>query len=243
MRLRDFKVLSFDCYGTLVDWESGLMAAYAPLLARASAAGLAVTRDQLLESHARHEAAQQSETPAMAYPRVLAAVHGRVAKEWSLATTAAEDSVFGDSVGDWPAFADSASALQYLQQHFHLAILSNVDRASFMKSQARLGVVFDSVNTAQDIGSYKPDPDNFAFLLARLDERGFDKAQILHVAESLYHDHRPANNIGLASAWIYRRHAQQGFGATLAPSTMPRFDFRFNSLAELAEAHRDEMRT
>ncbi len=238
MRLSDFSVLSFDCYGTLIDWETGMMSAYATLLARAESAGAGLSRDGLLECHAGHEAALQSEMPALPYPQVLATVYQRVAGELGLEIEQGEDVVFGASIGDWPAFADTAPALHYLQQHFRLAILSNVDNVSFLKSQARLGVVFDHIHTAQDIGSYKPDARNFEYLLVRLAEQGFAQEQVLHVAESLYHDHAPANRIGLASAWIHRRHAQQGYGATKAPGAMPHFDFRFTSLAELAEAHR-----
>jgi 2-haloacid dehalogenase len=98
--------------------------------------------------------------------------------------------------------------------------------------------VFDAVYTAQDIGSYKPDPRNFTYLLDRLREAGFDKSQILHVAQSLFHDHVPANAIGLASAWIDRRGDSGGSGATAPVTGNVRYDFRFPTLAALAEAHR-----
>jgi len=229
MRLTDFKVLSFDCYGTLIDWETGISQALAPLAARS---GQAFTRDQILEAHARHEAAQEAETPAVPYPEVLARVHDRIAREWGVAPRPEEALAYGNSVKDWPAFADSAPALQYLKRHYKLVILSNVDRESFKASQARLQVDFDHVFTAQDIGSYKPDPRNFEYMIRELGKAGFRKQEILHTAESLFHDHLPANQAGLASAWIHRRAGQEGTGATHPPAHMPHCDFRFVSLAD-----------
>ena len=237
MRLHDFKVLTFDCYGTLIDWESGIFTALQPLLARAKS-GLG--RDAVLEAFGRHESAQEAATPAMIYSTLLATVHRRLADEWKVAPDPAEDTRFGASVPDWPAFADSAAALGYLKRHYQLVILSNVDRLSFAGSNRRLGVEFDAIYTAQDVGSYKPDPANFRFMLARLAERGVAPGDILHTAQSLYHDHAPAKQIGLATAWIDRRHDRAGWGATLAPPDGAAYDFRFESLAEMAGAHARE---
>jgi 2-haloacid dehalogenase len=237
MRLTDFKVLTFDCYGTLIDWESGITKALQPLFAQADKA---LSRDQVLEAFGRHETAQQSETPSMIYSELLAVVHSRLAREWGIQPHTSESKAFGRSVPDWPAFADSPAALQYLKKHYKLAILSNVDRESFQVSNGRLQVEFDYIFTAQDIGSYKPNPRNFEYLIEKLGDEGFQKNEILHTAESLYHDHLPANKAGLASAWIYRRHAQIGFGATHPPEAMPRYDFQFKSMEELTKAHQTE---
>ena len=237
MRLSDFQVLSFDCYGTLIDWETGLLRAMKPLAAKAGEH----TPQAILETFARHEAAQEAETPSMIYSQLLAVVHARMAKEWGAKTTAEDDARFGASVGDWPAFEDAPAALQYLKQHYKLAILSNVDRESFARTNKKLGVSFDWIFTAQNIGSYKPSPKNFEYMIAKLKGAGIGKEAILHTAESLFHDHAPANKVGLASAWIYRRHAQQGFGATTPPKEMPHYDFRFTSMREMAGAHRAEL--
>jgi 2-haloacid dehalogenase len=239
MQLTDFKVLTFDCYGTLIDWEPGIWEAVQPLLTRS---GKTLERDQVLETFARHEAAQESETPSMIYSELLGVVHGRMAKDWGVAPSPEEGEAFGHSIQNWPAFADSPGALQYLKSHYKLVILSNVDRQSFQASNARLQVEFDYIFTAQDIGSYKPDPRNFEYLIQRLGEAGFQKHEILHTAESLFHDHAPANRAGLASAWIHRRHAQKGFGATHPPDARPNYDFRFRSVAEMVEAHRAALR-
>jgi 2-haloacid dehalogenase len=255
MKLADFSTLSFDCYGTLIDWESGICAALAPLLARAGVdlsrpdapspagiglarAGLDFSRDSVLEAFARLEVHQQEKTPDMLYADLLTEVHGQLATEWDVPRDLAEDAAFGRSIGDWPAFPDTVEALRYLKRHFRLVILSNVDRASFAATNERLGVSFDAIYTAQDIGSYKPDRRNFTYLVDRLREQGTPPERLLHVAQSLFHDHVPAKGIGLATAWIDRRHASGGWGATAPVSPEVRYDVRFTSLAGLVEAHR-----
>src|SRR5882724_3882531 len=210
MKLTDYKVLTFDCYGTLIDWEAGIYSALQPLLAKAATP---LSKDAVLETFARHESAQEAETPRMLYSDVLAAMHRRLADDWGLAASDADHRLFGDSVPDWPAFPDSAEALAYLKQHYKLVILSNVDRASFAASNTRLGVTFDQILTAQDIGSYKPNPLNFAALAAHAERTGAT-GHLLHVAQSLFHDHVPAKAAGLPTVWINRRHARPGWGAT-----------------------------
>jgi 2-haloacid dehalogenase len=239
MKLTNFKVLTFDCYGTLIDWETGIFQALAPLTGRAGHSD----RNMVLESYAAHEAAQQLETPALPYSLLLGLVYKRLAKEWGLKVSDEEANIFGASVPDWPAFPDSAPSLQYLKKFYKLVILSNVDRLSFRSSNARLQVEFDAIYTAQDIGSYKPSPRNFDYMLTRLkNDFGFGPQDILHTAQSLFHDHAPANQFGLASAWIDRRHAQEGWGATPPPPGSPKYNFRFDSMAALAEAHREQLR-
>ena len=237
MRLTDFKVLTFDCYGTLIDWESGMLDALRPLAAKA---GHALSRDAILEAHARHESAQQMFTPARRYSELLAVVYKRLAEEWNVAAPWEECVSYGRSIRNWPAFADSAEALRYLKQHFKLVILSNVDNESFARSNEKLGAAFDAVFTAEDIGSYKPSPRNFEYMLERLAHLGVARSDILHTAESLFHDHVPANEAGLANCWIHRRHEQGGFGATMKPAKAPRTSFRFTSMAALVNAHRQE---
>lgn len=238
MKLTDFKALTFDCYGTLIDWETGIWNALQPLI---SAGRLTITREEALNQFGRFETDQELETPSLRYSTLLAAVHARLAKAWGIAIHSDLNERFGGSVPDWPAFPDSAAALFYLKRHYKLVILSNVDRASFAASNRKLGTAFDAVYTAEDIGSYKPDARNFAFLLDHLDlEFGIGKPQILHTAQSLHHDHVPAARAGLARAWIDRRFGQAGGGATVLPEAPPKVDFHFKSLAEFAEAHRRE---
>ncbi len=238
MMLSDFNVLTFDCYGTLIDWESGIVTALEPLTSRVERN---LTRDDILQAHSRHEAAQQSETPAMRYSELLAVIYAKLAGEWGVTISNAQAATYGNSVGAWPAFPDSVEALQYLKQHYKLVILSNVDNASFARSNKRLGVEFDAIYTAEDIGSYKPADRNFEYMLRELTALSYTKSDILHTAESLFHDHAPANKHGLKSCWIYRRHEQPGFGATRPPGEMPHVDFRFDSMGEMAAAHAAEI--
>ena len=239
MKLTDFKILTFDCYGTLIDWETGILAALEPLVAKAR---VRPSRDQVLETYAQIEFEQENETPAMPYSQLLSFVYKRLAQTWGVSVSDEEANIFGASVPDWPAFPDTVGALAYLKQHYKLVVLSNVDRISFRASNARLQVAFDAIYTAQDIGSYKPNLRNFEYMLRRVGEDfGVGKSAILHTAQSLFHDHAPARKLGLASAWIDRRHAQAGWGATKAPVGTPEYDFRFESMEALAQAHRNEL--
>ena len=240
MKLSDFKVLTFDTYGTLIDWETGIYNGLAPLIEKAGLENR--TRDQILMNYAQHESDQQAQTPAMVYMQLLAVVYKRLAKEWDVKVTEEEANIFGASVPDWPEFADSPRALQYLKKHFKLVTLTNCDRLSYRGSNLRLRIEYDAIYTAQDIGSYKPDPRNFEYMLHRLQEDfGFEKKDILHTAQSLFHDHAPANQFGLAGAWIDRRHADKGWGATMPTPGMPKYDFRFESMIAMAKAHQAEL--
>jgi len=239
MKLSDFKVLTFDCYGTLIDWETGMLEALAPLVKRVKQPP---GNDAVLAAHARQEHAQEGWTPTRRYSDLLATVHKRLAEEWGVAASFEEALAYGQSIGSWPAFPDTVEALAYLKQHYRLAVLSNVDNASFAKSNARLKVPFDAIYTAEDIGSYKPSPRNFEYMLEKLKTLGLGRKDVLHTAQSLFHDHGPAKRAGLASCWIDRRHGRGGgFGATVKPETTPDYDFRFVSLAEMVSAHRKEL--
>lgn len=239
MKLTDFKALTFDVYGTLIDWESGMIENLKGLTARV---GRDLSRDQILEAHARHESSQQKYTPAKKYSELLQIVYKRLAEEWGVPFTREECIEYGGSVKKWPAFPDSEGALQYLKKHYKLIVLTNTDNDSFKGSNDKLGVHFDGSYTAEDVGSYKPFDRNFDYMLEKITSLGLQKSDILHTAESMFHDHGPANKYGLANCWIYRRHDKQGFGATMNPGEMPKYDFRFNSMADLVKAHQAELR-
>jgi putative hydrolase of the HAD superfamily len=238
VRLTEFKALTFDCYGTLIDWEAGIAAGLSPLAARLPEPP---ARDRLLEAHARHESQQQLLTPAMPYHRLLQIVYKRVAEEWGVAYTRDEALAYGQSVGDWPAFPDSASTLQYLKKYFKLVIISNVDNESFKASNSKLDVEFDAVVTAEDVGSYKPSRRNFDYLFDVLASLGVGKEEALHIADSNYHDLLPATGLGMHGCWIYRRFEQRGFGATVKTPTEPAVDYKFTSMAQLVKAHHEEL--
>jgi 2-haloacid dehalogenase len=239
-QLTDFRALTFDCYGTLIDWETGMVEALKPLTSKASRR---LTRDKILEAHARHESSQQVQTPAKPYRDLLATVYRRLAEEWGVATSWSDCVAYGRSVRNWSVFADTVASLQYLKGHYKLAILSNVDNESFSFSNEKLGVDFDAVYTAEDCGSYKPSVRNFDYMLAKIKTIGIKKSEILHTAESLFHDHGPANELGLTSCWIDRRHGQEGSGAAVALAKTPSYDFCFDSLADFVKAHQQSLKS
>jgi len=226
-----YRALSFDCYGTLIDWETGIRQALQPW---AAARRVDIGADELLDRFGAHEQVIQSHSPTLAYPLVLAEALRRIGVDLDVDVSDTEASEFGASVGSWPAFADSADALRRLQQRYRLIILSNVDRASFARSNRRLEVTFDLILTAEDIGSYKPNPANFERLLAEIGALGVARSELLHVAQSLFHDHGPAQRIGLPSVWIDRYGTPPGTGAS--PHSDVGVDWRYPSMAEFADA-------
>ncbi len=232
MRFADFNALSFDCYGTLIDWEGGIWAAMQPWKART---GATVEREAALVAFADAESAAQAATPAKLYPALLQGLLPGLTAKLGAPCTDAEAAAFGASVGDWPAFPDSAEALARLKRRFKLVILSNVDNAGFTESAKRLETPFDYVFTAQEIGSYKPNLANFDHMERRLAEVGISKAKTLHVAQSLFHDHQIATRQGYATCWIDRRQGS-GWGATKEIADLPQTDWRFPSMAAFADA-------
>jgi len=239
--LTDYKVLTFDCYGTLIDWEAGIWDAYQPLLMANNYGD--ITREQALEAHAKLESKQQLEAPDMLYSELLSRVHSNFARQFDLKSSREMDTDFGNSIQLWPAFADSADALRFLKTKFKLVILSNVSREGFAASNRKLGVEFDAIYTAEDIGTYKPASANFEYMLEHLEkDLGLKKAEVLHTAQSLFHDHIPAKLFGLANAWIDRRRLSESgnWGATAKVKESPQIDFKYFSMAEMAQAVKAE---
>ena len=208
MNLDDFEALSFDCYGTLIDWETGLVAV---LREWATRRGLQMDDQALITAYGSHEAAAERSRPGDAYPHILARSMRALGAELGAEVTDADADALARSVPDWPAFPDSPDALTALSERYKLLILSNVDRVSFAASNERLGVEFTSILTAEDIGSYKPSPRNFDALGAEARRLGIGTGKLLHVAQSLFHDHVPAKKAGLPTVWINRRHAKPGW--------------------------------
>jgi 2-haloalkanoic acid dehalogenase type II len=223
-----FDALTFDCYGTLIDWEAGILAALR------SVPDLATLDDEaLLDEYANAEASLEAGAYRR-YREISGEAMAAVARAHGAQPTADDVARLGGSVVDWPAFEDSHDALTKLKARFRLGVLTNCDDDLFAASNARLGVAFDWIVTAQQVGSYKPDERNFAALVERLGGDGVPKPRILHVAQSLFHDHAPAQRLGFRSVWIDRRHDRPGGGAT--PPAEARPDATFPSMAAFAAA-------
>ena len=184
----------------------------------------------------------EHDNPGWIYRNILAETHRQLAKKWGLKADEATAKEFGESVPRWPAFPDSAEALAYLKQHYTLVILSNVHNDGIAASAAKMGNPFHHIFTAEMIGSYKPAIRNFEYMLDKLNGLGIAKDKILHTAQSLFHDHAPAQAVGLARAWINRRAGKQGQGATKKLPNQPSVHFEFKTLGEFAQAHRAEQK-
>ena len=222
-----FEALTFDCYGTLIDWETGIWDALEPVLARH---GAAVGREEALEMHGALEA-EAERPPYRDYKSVLRAVLDGIGRRAGFTPSDAERDAFARSVGEWPVFPDTPAALRALQSRYRLAIVSNVDDDLFAATALRIGIAFDWIVTAEKARSYKPSSANFLLALERI---GLPKERVLHVAQSLFHDIAPANALGLASVWVNRRQGRSGRGATPAATARP--DLEVPDLRTLALA-------
>ena len=227
MNLDDFEVLTFDCYGTLIDWETGILDALRPSMTKHR---IDLPDEKVLELYGELESgAERGEYRE--YRKVLRAVLEGIGARLGFVPTEATLQLFSKSVKDWPAFPDSAEALQALKRKYKLAILSNIDDDLFAYSARHLQTDFDWIITAQQARSYKPSLNNFHFAFERI---GLPKSKILHVAQSLFHDIVPAKAVGLSTVWVNRRHDKGGFGATPPAQAQP--ELEVPDLRTLAEA-------
>ena len=226
MNLSSFEVLTFDCYGTLIDWESGILGALQQVL---GAHGRELSPPEILERFARFESTIQAGA-YLTYREVLSRVVDEFGRELGFVPGPEERASLPESVARWAPFDDTVDALRILAARYRLAVVSNVDDDLFAFSERRLGVVFDEVVTAQQVGRYKPDARNFELALERL---GRPVGAILHVAQSLFHDVAPAKRLGLATVHVNRVSPYGGSGATMPVSARP--DLEVPDLATLAE--------
>lgn len=231
-KLTSHKVLSFDVYGTLIDWESGICTALSQ-----GFQDIHASKSDILHKYHNLEKEYQSRYPDLPYSQLLTKIHPVLAKELGLSdpheTTSQQ---FGASIGSWPAFPDTVAALHRLRKQFKLVVLSNTDRASFSATNnVQLpGIDFDAVLTAQDIGSYKPDRRNFDYLLDHVYQKwSISKDEVLQTAQSQFHDHYPAREVGIRSAWIVRPGAVMGEQGNKGEEV---WGWRFDTLGEMADA-------
>jgi 2-haloacid dehalogenase len=220
-----FEAVTFDCYGTLIDWESGIQRALGTLLGDR---GESPSEEDLLELFGRFESAAER-GPFRAYRDILEDVAFKISEEVGATVTGPQAAAFASSVAEWPPFSDTVDALRVLEARFRLAVVSNVDDELFAASRVQLEVDFETVVTAQQVLSYKPAPAHFHEVVARLD---LPVDRILHVAQSLYHDVAPASALGFTCVWVNRRSDRVGAGATPPANATP--DLEVRNLAHLA---------
>ncbi|MCU1307670.1 MAG: haloacid dehalogenase, type [Acidobacteriaceae bacterium] len=223
-----FEVLTFDCYGTLIDWESGTLGA----LKKAFAAHNRTFDDkEILTAYAELEPAIQSRGYQL-YRNILADVMRELGVLYNIVWNDAEAASLADSIPDWQPYPDTVHALGRLKSKYKLAIISNIDDDLFAHSARHLQVPFDHVITAQQVGSYKPSHRNFETTLKRI---GLPKEKVLHVAESIYHDVVPAQALGIHTVWVNRRASREGLGASKIAVGTPDLEvIDLKSLAALA---------
>ena len=217
-----FRVLSFDCYGTLIDWEGGILAALKPLLARH---GISASDGEILRLYGELEREAQGHQPFLTYRQVLSRIVAGFGKRLGFRPTEEELGCLADSMKLWRPFDDTVAALRVLKERYRLAIISNVDGDLFKTSASQLGVEFDWVVTSEDVGEYKPSLRNFR---EALDRMGVAKSEVLHVAQSLFHDVEPARAFGLRTVWVNRA------GARSTPLRDVRPDLEVGDLGKLA---------
>lgn len=228
MNLKAVRLITFDCYGTLIDWETGMLASLRSLLRKR----VEIEDDKLLELYGEIEVQIES-GPYMVYRAVLGRAAEEIGRRLGAPISAADAQHFAQSLRLWKPFPDTVDALHALAKYYKLAIISNVDDDLFADTQRLLKTSFEFVVTAQQVRSYKPSHKNFEEAMKRADERSISKKEMLHAGQSLYHDIAPANALGLKSAWVNRRFDKSGSGATTPGSAKPLF--KVNSMAELAK--------
>jgi 2-haloacid dehalogenase len=231
-----FKALTFDCYGTLIDWETGINDLVRPWLREMV---VQLPDDLILSAFALMQAKHQQVRPALLCPEVLCRTWNDIEGTFGWQRNKEHANAFANSQGAWPPFSDTNESLRHLKKYYKLGILSNVDNNSLDGTLKQLSVSFDVLVTAEDVRSYKPGLAHFETALSKCAALGIGKAEILHVAQSKHHDINPGRQIGLTTVWVNRRHGKQGSGATLATEAQP--DLIVNSLAELVALHKAQV--
>lgn len=230
-----FEALTFDCYGTLIDWERGLLSALRPFAARCDSPP---DDEKLLGRFAAHESTHEQAETFRPYKSVLRLVLADLARELGFEIRPGEEDALSESIKDWPAFDDTAESMRRLKSRFRLCVCSNIDRDLFEGSRPKLGVALDALVSAEDVGSYKPAPGHFERAPIVL---GVDRSRILHVAQSLYHDIRIARELEYTTVWVNRQRGR--WGATLPVDTKIRPHLEVPDLRTLARLATPDLAT
>ncbi|MGE0007764.1 MAG: HAD-IA family hydrolase [Parvibaculaceae bacterium] len=233
MALRDYKILTFDVVGTLIDFEAGVLDYIRPI---ASRAGRTMDDEAVLLSYGRAEDIEHRRTPGLPFPSMLAPIYRTMAKEFGLPAGEAETEGLRLSIPAWPAFPDAVEAMKRLRRRYRLVAMTNSDNRALDSFARTLDHPFDDAVTAEDVETCKPDPQFFAYTRGRQSAQGYRMKDYLHVAQSQFHDIGVAKSLGYSTCWIERRKGKTGFGGSPAPAVVTRPDYNFATLAELADA-------
>jgi len=230
------KVLTFDVVGTLIDFETGMKNALLEILGPKGG-----TLD--FEAFLTEYRALRNRPGKLLFPEDLAPIYLQLAGKFDLPTGNGEEKTFVESATSWPAFDDSVDAMKRLKKYFHLVAMTNARRWAFDGMDKTLDYPFFKGYTVDDSGCEKPDPQYFSYVLEQLAPEGYTKNDVLHVAQSQFHDIAIARKLGYTVCWIERRKAVGGgFGGTVAVQTLTTPDYHYHTLAELADAaDRDEL--
>jgi putative hydrolase of the HAD superfamily len=237
MRLHDFSTLTFDVVGTLIDFETGILDWFKPTL---GLHGVSKTDEEILSTFAALENGYQRETPEKPFTEMLPLIYRDMASGWDIGPLEEDAESFRDSIRSWPPFPDTVEALEDLGLRYRLVAVTNADAWALEHMSANMGDPFQERVTCDEVGVNKPSPRVFEYVLDKLAPAGVEKKDILHTAQSQYHDIVPASELGFATIWIERRSGKGGFGATPRPEQIATPTFHAASMADFVRRVREE---
>jgi putative hydrolase of the HAD superfamily len=237
MKFGDFSTLTFDVVGTLIDFETGILDWFRPTLARH---GASKTDEEILTSFATVEDRYQRETPEKPFTEMLPLIYRDMVSGWGIAPREDDAESFRDSIRSWPPFPDTVEALEELGTRYRLVAVTNADAWALGHMSANMGDPFQERIACDEVGVNKPSPRVFEYVLEKLAPAGVEKGDILHTAQSQYHDIVPASALGFATMWIERRHGKGSFGATPRPEEVVTPTFHATGMADFVRQVREE---
>ncbi len=240
MKFSDFDTLTFDVVGTLIDFETGILDWFRPTLSRY---GVSKTDEEVLTAFAAVEDRYQRETPEKPFTEMLLFIYRDMAFDWGIESRDEDAESFRGSIRFWPPFPDTVEALKELGTQYRLVAVTNADAWALGYMSASMGDPFQERITCDEVGTNKPSPEVFEYVLGKLAPRGVQKKDILHTAQSQYHDIAPATEMGFATVWIERRHGKNGFGATPKPERIATPTFHATSMADFVRQVRAEQQS
>ena len=240
MKFSDFDTLTFDVVGTLIDFETGILDWFRPTLKRY---GVSKTDEEVLTAFAAVEDRYQRETPEKPFTEMLPLIYRGMTSDWDIGFREEDAESFRDSIRSWPPFPDTVEALGELGTRYRLVAVTNADAWALGHMSANMGDPFQESITCDEVGTNKPSPEVFEYVLEKLAPRGVQKRDVLHTAQSQYHDIAPATGMGFATVWIERRHGKNGFGATPKPERIATPTFHATSMADFVRQVREEQQS